>query len=145
MEVEAAFMSRGVFQAMGHFSRIVSLNLLAIAGVTTAMADFAAVSVPTIIAHFDIGALQQPENTTLEPDGSAFVTFNKSRQVTRVNTKGVVTILARASGTAEASGIARVKDGTLYVNYNAGVLSSISRMPPNGGLPSQFSALPDVA
>jgi hypothetical protein len=120
MEVEAAFMSRGVFQAMGYFSRIVSLNLLAIAGVTTAMAASVPLSDPTIIAHFDIGALQQPENTTLEPDGSAFVTFNKSRQVTRVNTKGVVTILATlpapASGTAEAS-----------------------------GMPSQFAALPDVA
>jgi len=78
MEVEAAFMSRGVFQATGYFSRVVSLNLLAIAGVTTAMAASVPLSDPTIIAHFDIGALQQPEKTTLEPDGSAFVTFNKS-------------------------------------------------------------------
>ena len=39
----------------------------------------------------------------------------------------------------------RAEDGTLYVNYNAGVLSSIWRIPPNGGQPSQFAALPDVA
>jgi hypothetical protein len=117
---------------------------------TTAMAASSApLSDPTIIVHFDIGALQQPENITLEPDGSAVVTFNKARQVARVSTNGVVTILAMlpapASGTAEASGIVRATDGTLYVNYNAGVLSSIWRIPPNGGLPSQFAALPDVA
>jgi hypothetical protein len=134
---------------MGYFSRIVSLNLLVLAGVTTAMAASAALSDPTIIAHFDIGALQQPENITLEPDGSAVVTFNKARQVARVSTKGVVTILATlpapASGIALATGIVRAEDGTLYVNYNAGVLSSIWRIPPNGGVPSQFAALPDVA
>jgi hypothetical protein len=149
MEVEAAFMSQGVFQAMGYLSRIVSLNPLVLAGVTTAMAASAVLSDPIIFAHFDIGALQQPENITLEPDGSAVVTFNKARQVARVSTKGVVTILATlpapASGTALATGIVRAKEGTLYVNYNAGVLSSIWRIPPNGGTPSQFAALPDVA
>jgi hypothetical protein len=41
---------------------------------TTAMAASSApLSDPTIIVHFDIGALQQPENITLEPDGSAVV------------------------------------------------------------------------
>ena len=133
---------------MGYFSRIVSPNLLALAGVTTAMAASAPLSDPTIIAHFDIGALQQPEDIALEPDGSAVVTFNRARQVARVSTKGVVTILATlpapASGTALATGIVRAKDGTFYVNYSAGVLSSIWRIPPNGGLPSQFAALPDV-
>jgi sugar lactone lactonase YvrE len=39
----------------------------------------------------------------------------------------------------------RARDGTLYVNYNDGVLSSIWRIRPNGGLPSQFAALPNVA
>jgi hypothetical protein len=134
---------------MGYFSRIVSLNLLAFAGVTAAVAASAALSDPTIIAHFDIATQQQPENVTLEPDGSAIVTFNRARQVARVSTKGVVTILATlpapASGTAAGSGIVRANDGTLYVNYNAGVLSSIWRILPNGGTPSQFAALPDVA
>jgi hypothetical protein len=134
---------------MGYRSRIVSLNLLALAGVTTAMAASAPLSDPTILAHFDIATLQQPENITLDPDGSAVVTFNRARQVARVSTKGIVTILATlpapASGTAAASGIVRAKDGTLYVNYNAGVLTSIWRIPPNGGVASQFAALPDVA
>src|ERR1700716_3206321 len=142
-------MSQGGFQAWGYPSRIVSLNPLVLAGVTAAMAASAVLSDPIIFAHFDIGALQQPENITLEPDGSAVVTFNKARQVARVSTKGVVTILATlpapASGTALATGIVRAKEGTLYVNYNAGVLSSIWRIAPNGGLPSQFVALPDVA
>jgi sugar lactone lactonase YvrE len=142
-------MSRGVFQGMGYFRRIVSLSLLAIAGVTTSMTASAQLSDPTIIAHFDIGALQQPENVKLEPDGSAVVTFNRVRQVARVSTNGVVTILATlpaaASGTAAGSGIVRANDGTLYVNYNAGVLSSIWRIPPNGGSPAQFAALPNVA
>ena len=133
---------------MGYFSRTVSLNLLALAGVTTAVAASAALSDPTIIAHFDIATQQQPENVTLEPDGSAIVTFNRARQVARVSTKGVVTILATlpapASGAAATSGIVRANDGTLYVNYNAGVLSSIWRILPNGGAPSQFAALPDV-
>jgi hypothetical protein len=118
---------------MGYFSRVVSLNLLALAGATTAMAASAPLSDPTIIAHFNLTTLQQPENITLEPDGSAVVTFNKSRLVARVTTKGVVTILATlpapSSGTALASGIVRAKDGTLYVNYNDGVLSSIWRQP----------------
>jgi sugar lactone lactonase YvrE len=39
----------------------------------------------------------------------------------------------------------RANDGTLYVNYNAGALSSIWRIPPKGGSPAQFAALPDVA
>jgi len=79
---------------MGHLSCILSLNLLALASVTTAIAAPVTLSDPTIIAHFDIDALQQPENITLEPDGSAVVTFNKARQVARVTTEGVVTILA---------------------------------------------------
>lgn len=134
---------------MGYFRRIVSLSLLAIAGVTTSMTASAQLSDPAIIAHFDIGTQQQPENIKLEPDGSAVVTFNRARQVARVSTNGTVTILATlpapASGAAAASGIVRANDGTLYVNYNAGALSSIWRIPPKGGSPAQFAALPDVA
>lgn len=134
---------------MRYFNRILSLNLLAVAGVTTAIAASATLSDSTIIAHFDIDTQQQPENITLEPDGSAIVTFNKARQVAQVTTEGVVTILATlpapVSGTAAASGIVRADDGTLYVNYNASVLSSIWRISPNGGQPSQFAALPAVA
>jgi sugar lactone lactonase YvrE len=134
---------------MGYFRRIVSLSLLAIAGVTTSMTASAQLSDPTIIAHFDISTQQQPENIKVEPDGSAVVTFNRARQVARVSTNGTVTILATltapASGAAAASGIVRANDGTLYVNYNAGALSSIWRIPPKGGSPAQFAALPDVA
>jgi hypothetical protein len=153
MEVEAAFMSRGVLQAMGYFSRIVSLNLLALAAVTIAMAASAPLSDPTIIAHFNIGALQQPENITLEPDGSAVVTFNRARQVARVSTKGVVTILATlpapASGTALATGIVRNKDGTLtsttaLVSYRASGVSRQTAACPRSSLLYPTWQLPTV-
>ena len=74
-----------------------------------------------IAAHFDIAALQQPKNITLEPDGDADVTFAYARQVARVTPQGTVTILATlpaaTAGTAAVSGIVRVPDGTQYVNY----------------------------
>ncbi len=78
------------------------------------------------VVHFDIAALQQPENITLEPGGAADLTFQKSRQVARVTTSGTVTVLATlppsTTGSATASGIVRTADGTLYVNYNAGTI-----------------------
>ena len=46
------------------------------------------------IAHFDVNALQQPENITLEPGGAADVTFNRARQVARIGKDSSVTILA---------------------------------------------------
>jgi sugar lactone lactonase YvrE len=100
------------------------------------------------VAHFDVNALQQPENITLEPGGAADVTFNRGRQVARVGTDGSVSILATlpapASGTAAVSGIVRGKDGSLYVNYNAGSQSGIWRIAPGGGTPVQVVAMPEV-
>jgi sugar lactone lactonase YvrE len=135
--------------------RVAFLSSVALVGLATAQslapafAATAPLSNPQVVAHFNISTLQQPENITLEPSGSAIVTFNRSRQIARVTTSGVVTILATlpapASGTATASGIVRAVDGTLYVNYNAGVLSGIWRVPASGGTPVQFVALPDVA
>jgi len=74
------------------------------------------------IAHFDVTALQQPENMTLTPDGAAVVTFTGARQVARVSRDGSVTILATlpapTTGTARTSGIVRADDGSFLVNYN---------------------------
>ena len=124
-----------------------------------ALAGFAAVAVPAHaataplrdareVAHFDVTALQQPENMTLEPDGAAVVTFNRARQVARVGTDGSVSILATlpapATGTATVSGIVRAPDGSLYVNYNAGSQSGIWRIAPGGGTPAQVVAMPGV-
>jgi sugar lactone lactonase YvrE len=100
------------------------------------------------IAHFDVTALQQPENITLEPGGAADVTFNRARQVARIGKDGSVTILATlpasTTGTAMVSGLVRAGDGTLYVNYNAGRQSGIWRIAPEGGAAEQIVALPEV-
>jgi hypothetical protein len=130
------------------------LSVVALAGFATAHvavpahASTAPLSDAREVAHFDITALQQPENITLEPGGAADVTFNRGRQVARVGTNGSVSILATlpppATGTATVSGIVRGKGGFLYVNYNAGSQSGIWRIAPSGGTPVQVVALPGV-
>ena len=128
------------------------LGALVLAGVFTAPAITAfASSFPVtgarIVAHFDIAALQQPENITLEPDGDADVTFAYARQVARVTPQGKVTILATLpaapSGTSAVSGIVRTSGGTLYVNYIdiGGTGSGIWRINRNGSA-EQVAALP---
>ena len=124
-----------------------------------ALAGFAVVAVPAHaataplrdareVAHFDVTALQQPENITLEPNGDAVVTFTGARQVARVTRAGAVTILATlpapATGAGRTSGIVRADDGSLFVNYNAPGLTGVWRIGPHGGTPTQFVALPDV-
>jgi sugar lactone lactonase YvrE len=124
-----------------------------------ALAGFAAVAVPAHaataplrdareVAHFDVTALQQPENMTLEPNGDAVVTFSGASQVARVTRAGSVTILATlpapATGTGRVAGIVRADDGSLFVNYNAPGLTGVWRIGPHGGTPTQFVALPDV-
>ncbi|MDX6356909.1 MAG: hypothetical protein QOF98_3812 [Streptomyces sp.] len=135
--------------------RTLVLSAFALAGLATVQAtgtSFAAtapLSSPQEVAHFDISTLQQPENITLEPNGSADLTFNQARQVARVTTSGAVTILATlpapASGTAGVAGLVRASDGTLYVNYSAGASSGIYRIPAAGGTPVLVAALPDAA
>jgi sugar lactone lactonase YvrE len=130
------------------------LTVIALAGFATAQvavpafASTSPLSDAREVAHFDVNTLQQPENITLEHGGAADVTFNRARQVARIGTDGSVTILATlpapATGTATASGIVRGKDGSLYVNYNAGSQSGIWRIAPGGGTPVQVVALPDV-
>jgi hypothetical protein len=128
------------------------LGALVLAGALTASATpaFASsfpVSGARIAAHFDFTAGQQPENITVEPNGDADVTFAFAHQVARVTPRGKITILATlpaaTSGTTAASGIARVSDGTLYVNYidTGGTGSGIWRISRNGSA-EQVAALP---
>jgi hypothetical protein len=134
--------------------RPVRLSVIALAGFTAAQvavpagAATAALRDVREVAHFDITALQQPENITLEPGGAADVTFNRARQVARVGTDGSVSILATlpapATGTATVSGIVRSPGGSRYVNYNAGSQSGIWRVAPGGGAPVQVVAMPEV-
>jgi sugar lactone lactonase YvrE len=130
------------------------LSVIALAGFATAQvavpafASTAPLSDARVVAHFDVNALQQPENITLLPGGAADVTFTRARQVARVGTDGSVSILATlpapATGTATVSGIVRAPDGSLYVNYNAGSQSGIWRIAPRGGTPVQVVATPGV-
>jgi hypothetical protein len=130
------------------------LLVLALAGfafahvAVSADASTAPLSDAREVAHFDITALQQPENITLEPGGAADVTFNRARQVAGVGTDGSVSILATlpppATGTATVSGIVRGNRGVLYVNYSAGSQSGIWRIAPRRGTPVQVVAMPGV-
>jgi hypothetical protein len=136
------------------YRRTVLLSAIALAGFATAQvavpayASTSPLSDAREVAHFDVNALQQPENIALERGGAADVTFNRARQVARIGTDGSVSILATlpapATGTAAVSGIVRGKDGSLYVNYNAGSQSGIWRIAPGGGTPVQVVALPEV-
>ena len=83
------------------------------------------------VAHLDIANGQPPENITLEPGGSAVVTFADSRQVARISPDGKVRILATlpeppAGSTTPALSLPLPRrcrptdDGTLYFLYATG-------------------------
>jgi sugar lactone lactonase YvrE len=138
------------------YRRIGWLSAIAVSGLgaaslaitTSASAVTASLSDVREVAHFDVSTPLQPENITLEPGGAADLTFNRSREVGRVGTDGSLTILATlpvsSTGSAIASGIVRLPDGTLYVNYNAGSQSGIWRISADGRTAVQFIALPDA-
>ncbi|MFF7186669.1 SMP-30/gluconolactonase/LRE family protein [Streptomyces sp. NPDC008222] len=106
------------------------------------------------VAHLDIADGQRPENITLEPGGSAVVTFAYSRQVARIGRDGTVRVLATlpeppAGSTTPAlsspflGGVVRTHDGTLYFLYATGSsdLTGLWRLRP-GGTPQRIAALP---
>ncbi|POX64616.1 hypothetical protein C3492_06215 [Streptomyces sp. Ru62] len=106
------------------------------------------------LAHLDVSEGQRPENITLEPGGSAVVTFAYSRQVARVTPDGRVHVLARLPEPPAGSvtpaltspflgGIVRTHDGTLYFLYATGSkdLTGLWRLRP-GGTPHRIAALP---
>src|SRR5262249_11245521 len=107
-----------------------------------------------VLVHFDLANLQQPENITLEPDGSADLTFAFARQVVRVNPDGQLHVWATGPappagsstpllGSPFLGGIVRAHDGTLYFNYSTGSadLTGIWRLRPHGS-PTRIAALP---
>ena len=114
--------------------RTAALSFTAIIGLSAGLAapahaDVVSISDTSEIAHFDASTAQQPENLALAPDGSVYLTFNRSREVGRLSRDGELTILATlpqdTAGNAIVSGIVRLSDGTLYVNYNAGSQSGL--------------------
>ena len=54
----------------------------------SATATTAPLSAPRIAAHFDLAAAQQPENITVDHDGTAYLTFSFARQVVQVSPAG---------------------------------------------------------
>lgn len=137
-------------------------RLTALAAAATALVALAAgpasagdltVTDPRVLVHFDFAAGQTAESIALEPDGSAVVTFAFARQIARVDLRGNVTILATLPpvanprtpviGIAAAMGIARAKDGTLYVNYATGTRESgVWRLRPDGSGLQQIARYP---
>ncbi|WP_327239517.1 hypothetical protein OG243_11420 [Streptomyces sp. NBC_01318] len=106
------------------------------------------------VAHLDISDGQRPENITLEPSGSAIVTFAYSRQVARIHPDGRVRVLATlpqppagadtpALSSPFLGGIVRAHDGTLYFLYATGSsdLTGVWRLRP-GGAPQRIATLP---
>ncbi|WP_189818230.1 SMP-30/gluconolactonase/LRE family protein [Streptomyces olivaceoviridis] len=105
-------------------------------------------------AHLDMSDGQRPENITLEPGGSAVVTFAYNRQVARITPDGRVHVLATLPEPPAGSvtpaltspflgGIVRAHDGTLYFLYatGSGDLTGLWRLRP-GGTPHRIAALP---
>lgn len=132
-------------------------GLLASAVVTTIAVTTASAAQPQnvrVIAHLDMAEGQRPENITLEPDGSAVVTFAYSRQIARITRDGKVRVLATLPAPAAGSttpalsqpflgGIVRADDGTLYFLYATGSsdLTGVWRMR-TGGTAQRIAALP---
>ncbi|MEU6772862.1 hypothetical protein [Streptomyces sp. NPDC046759] len=139
--------------ATGAAAAVVAAVVLA---ASPAVAGEPAVTQPHIVAHFDLAAGQSPENLTVEPDGSADLTFASARQVAHVSRDGHTTIRATLPDEPNAGtpvlkaptvfGIARAHDGTLYVDYATGTgKTGIWRIAPDGGAPRQIAQLPATA
>jgi hypothetical protein len=121
----------------------------------SASAATAPVTDPEIAVHFDFAKGQTPENIALAPDGAAYVTFAKARQVAEITRDGKVQILATLPAPADGgvhtpslgfpltSGIVRAEDGTLYFLYATGTadLTGVWRLR-RGGRPRRIAALP---
>ncbi|MEH0449729.1 MULTISPECIES: SMP-30/gluconolactonase/LRE family protein [unclassified Streptomyces] len=137
----------------------VSGAVLAVAVVTATPVPASATSDPLRCAraavHFDLATGQTPENIALAPDGTAYVTLAKARQVAALSPGGSVRILATLPGTADGgvhtpalgfpltTGIVRADEGTLYFLYATGTadLTGVWRLRP-GGRPQRIAALP---
>lgn len=109
---------------------------------------------PRILVHLNLAAGQLPENFTLQPDGSADLTFAFVAQVARVTRHGQISLVAQLpvppNGNVPVShtkaflgGIVRADDGTIYVNLSTGTAkdTGVWRIRP-GATPARIAALP---
>lgn len=128
--------------------------LAAATGVVVLFANAAAADSPVtgarIIAHFDFAKGQTAEDVAIEPDGSADVTLAEANQVVHVFRDGRVALLAQLPaggacpvvGKSATVGIARARDGAVYVvecsgDHNQGVWRL-----RRGQAPVQIASLP---
>ncbi|MET7426787.1 hypothetical protein [Dactylosporangium sp. NPDC005555] len=108
-----------------------------------------------IAVRFDLAKGQMPENITVSPDGTAYVTFAGARQVAAIGRDGKIRTLATLAAPADGgvntpvlnfaltTGIVRQPDGTLYFLYASGDAAStgLYRLE-RGGAPERIAALP---
>ncbi|MEY9932474.1 sugar lactone lactonase YvrE [Catenulispora sp. GP43] len=100
------------------------------------------------VATFDYAAGGQPENVTVDPDGSLTVSLlgfltGQPPELLRISPTGQSTVLVTGLPGEAIGGNARDCDGTVYYNVLSQdpTRSGIWRLPP-GGTPERFGALP---
>lgn len=103
------------------------------------------------VASFDFAAGGQPENVTVDPDGSLTVSLlgfltGRPPQLVRISASGRSTVLVTGRSGEAIGGNARGGDGTIYYNLLSPdpSRSGVWRLPP-GGAPERIGALPASA
>lgn len=107
-------------------------------------------SSPRIVAHFDLASGQTPENAVVEPDGTTDMTFAQANQVAQVSRTGTVNVLAHLPASGKCGifpgpatlGLARARDGALYVAECSGNAATGVWRLRQGSAPVQIAALP---
>jgi sugar lactone lactonase YvrE len=105
------------------------------------------------IVPLDLAAGQQPENITLEPDGSADLTFAYTGEIGRVTPGGQVSVIGRIPVPADGDvpvvhrklflgGIVRAPGGDLYVAVSTGTAATGLYRVRAGTAPVRVAALP---
>ena len=115
-----------------------------------AHAATAPASDPRIVAHFDLGAGQTPEDFALAPDGAVDASFAYADEVAQVSRGGQTKILGQLPKTGDCPvinapvslGIARAADGVVYaVDCTGNADTGVWRLRP-GSAPVQIAHLP---
>jgi streptogramin lyase len=138
------------FKTIGIAAAALAASLMAAISPAAATASTVTVSNPRIVAHFDLAAGQTPEDVVVEPDGSADISLSVADEAVRVGRDGTTRLLGQLpktgacpqSSAALSLGIARAKDGTVFLVDCAGSADTgVWRLSP-GRAPVQIAALP---
>jgi hypothetical protein len=125
-----------------------AVALVALGG--AAQAATARASDPRIVAHFDLGAGQTPEDFALAPGGAVDVSFAYADEVAQVTSGGSTQILGQLPKTGDCPvikapaslGIARAPNGAVYaVDCTGNADTGIWQLRP-GSAPVQIARLP---